>query len=191
MRCRQVVQTNPSRYSFKLVMILAKRTMLDGSPPSAVRLQTASSIAIDLRDSSIVNQESIWLQEIENPQTIMCGSSCVSNHRNPEFERRSSANDPYGVQENSPLSEYTSKLTLQQNPVNSLARNTIKWRKYIHALCETGFARTGYWGAAVFEPSITVCFICWSTRGCNFAKLKGSVFREALFNTSYQCGAWL
>ncbi|KAG6741112.1 hypothetical protein POTOM_056600 [Populus tomentosa] len=52
MRCRLVVQTNPSRYSFKLV-ILAERTMLDGSPPSAVRLQTASSIAIDLRDPSI------------------------------------------------------------------------------------------------------------------------------------------
>jgi len=85
MRCRQVVQTNPSRYSFKLVMILAKRTMLDGSPPSAVRLQTASSIAIDFEIPALFNQESIWLQEIENPQTIMCGSSCVSNHRNPSL----------------------------------------------------------------------------------------------------------
>jgi hypothetical protein len=34
---------------------------------------------------ALFNQEAIWLQEIENPQTIMCGSSCVSNHRNPSL----------------------------------------------------------------------------------------------------------
>lgn len=108
---------------------------------------------------ALFNQESIWLQEIENPQTIMCGSSCVSNHRNPSLRGEVLLMIPMECRR---IVLFLSKLTLQQNPVNSLARNTIKWRKYIHALCETGFARTGYWGAAVFEPSITICFICWT-----------------------------